>query len=118
MPELLTGVLMPAPLEGERAAYVRAIGRAQAEWPLVEVVLRLVVTHGTIGFARVAVGGVAPVPLRLQRVELLAQAFFAGGARVDRTSHLLGRRLSGQHAISPFAVWSDRKITTRSNACR
>jgi xanthine dehydrogenase YagS FAD-binding subunit len=67
--EILTGVLMPPPLTGERAAYFRATSRALAEWPLVEAVVRLVVTGDTIEFARVAVGGVAPVPLRLEPVE-------------------------------------------------
>jgi xanthine dehydrogenase YagS FAD-binding subunit len=67
--ELLTGVALGAPLEGEHAAYFRAIGRAQAEWPLVEAIVRLLVVDGTIRFARVAVGGVAPVPLRLEQVE-------------------------------------------------
>jgi xanthine dehydrogenase YagS FAD-binding subunit len=67
--EILTAVLMPAPLEGERAAYFRAISRATAEWPLVEVVVRIAVRPGTIEFASAAAGGVAPIPLRLQRVE-------------------------------------------------
>jgi xanthine dehydrogenase YagS FAD-binding subunit len=67
--ELPTAVLMSEPLEGERAAYFRAISRALAEWPLVEAIVRLVVTEGKIRFARVAVGGVAPIPLRLARVE-------------------------------------------------
>lgn len=67
--ELLTAVVLPVPLEDERAAYFRAIGRALAEWPLVEAIVRLQVVEGTIRFARVAVGGVAPVPLRLERVE-------------------------------------------------
>jgi xanthine dehydrogenase YagS FAD-binding subunit len=67
--EILTGVLMPPPLKGERAAYFRATSRALAEWPLVEAVVRLVVIGDTIEFARVAVGGVAPIPLRLERVE-------------------------------------------------
>ena len=31
--------------------------------------MRLGVTEGTIRFARIAVGGIAPVPLRLERVE-------------------------------------------------
>jgi xanthine dehydrogenase YagS FAD-binding subunit len=66
---LLTAVLMPAPVADERAAYFRAIGRALAEWPLVEAIVRLVVIDATIQLARVAVGGVAPIPLRLPRVE-------------------------------------------------
>jgi len=60
---------MPEPLDRERAAYFRATSRALAEWPLVEAVVRLVVTGETIEFARVAVGGVAPIPLRRHGVE-------------------------------------------------
>jgi xanthine dehydrogenase YagS FAD-binding subunit len=67
--EMLTAVLMPAPLESEHAAYIRAISRATAEWPLVEAVVRIAVRDATIEFARAAAGGVAPIPLRLQRVE-------------------------------------------------
>jgi xanthine dehydrogenase YagS FAD-binding subunit len=66
---LLTAVVLPAPAAGERSAYFRTIGRAQSEWPLVEVLARLVVEGDRITAARVAMGGVAPVPLRLPRVE-------------------------------------------------
>jgi xanthine dehydrogenase YagS FAD-binding subunit len=67
--DLLVGVRLPAPAAGERAAYFRAISRAYAEWPLVEAVVRLVVDDGVVSLAAVAVGGVAPVPLRLPAVE-------------------------------------------------
>jgi xanthine dehydrogenase YagS FAD-binding subunit len=86
--ELLTAVRLPAPAAGERAAYFRAISRTYAEWPLAEAVCRLVMARGPDGgdagdagdaegdgpggvvtFAAVAVGGVAPVPLRLPAVE-------------------------------------------------
>jgi xanthine dehydrogenase YagS FAD-binding subunit len=67
--ELLAKVIMPPPLAGERAAYGRAISRAEAEWPLVECIVRLGLSGGQISFARVAVGGVATVPLRLPLVE-------------------------------------------------
>ena len=53
----------------ERAAYHRAISRARAEWPLVECLASLVVRDGKIARARVAVGAVAAVPLRLRAVE-------------------------------------------------
>jgi xanthine dehydrogenase YagS FAD-binding subunit len=63
--EVLTAVVLPAPVEGERGAYRRAISRASAEWPLAEAVVRLVLDReGIIRCAGVAVGGVAPVPLR------------------------------------------------------
>ena len=63
--EMIEAVELPPPLAGERAAYKRAIGRAYAEWPLVEVVARVVVTDGAFRLARLTAGGVAPVPIRL-----------------------------------------------------
>jgi xanthine dehydrogenase YagS FAD-binding subunit len=67
--ELLTRILLPPPAPGEQAAYFRTISRAAAEWPLVEAVVRLVVDASTIRFARVGIGGVANIPLRLPVVE-------------------------------------------------
>ena len=73
--ELLTRVTLPAPVASERAAYVRATSRAYAEWPLAEAVVRLSIEYGegggngTVAWAAVAVGGVAPVSLRMPRVE-------------------------------------------------
>ena len=67
--ELLEAVTLPAPVPGERAAYHRAIGRAEAEWPLVEAVARLTLDSARILTAAVAVGGVARIPLRLPEVE-------------------------------------------------
>lgn len=66
---LLTAVKLPPPQPGEQAAYLRAIARARAEWPLVEVLARIVVEDGVVRFARIALGGVAPVPLRATAVE-------------------------------------------------
>ena len=50
--EMIEAVELPPPLAGERAAYKRAIGRAYAEWPLVEVVARVVVTDGAFRLVR------------------------------------------------------------------
>lgn len=66
---LLTAIVLPAPTAGERAAYFRAISRSRSEWPLVEVLARLVVESDVIRHAAVAMGGVAPVPLRLPKVD-------------------------------------------------
>jgi xanthine dehydrogenase YagS FAD-binding subunit len=67
--KVLTHVVLPPPRPREQAAYFRAITRARSEWPLVEVLVRLVVDEGIVSFARVTMGGVAPVPLRLPKVE-------------------------------------------------
>lgn len=86
--EILTAVQMPRPLGGERAAYFRATSRAQAEWPLVEALVRLTVADGIITFARVAVGGVAPVPLRLERVEEMLASQEPAAEVVERAASL------------------------------
>ena len=68
--EVLTRVALPPPAAGERAAYFRSISRFEAEWPLVEAVVRAVRDDdGTVTSCGVAIGGVAPVPLRLEAVE-------------------------------------------------
>ncbi len=71
--EMIAAVELPPPLAGERAAYRRAISRAYAEWPLVEVVVRVIVADGAFRMARIAAGGIAPVPLRLFAAERAAQ---------------------------------------------
>jgi xanthine dehydrogenase YagS FAD-binding subunit len=66
---VVSAIVLPAPRAGERSAYVRTISRARAEWPLVECAARLGVENEAIAWAAIAVGGVAPVPLRLGAVE-------------------------------------------------
>jgi len=71
--EMIRGIELPAPRQRERALYKRAISRSHAEWPLVEVCARAVVTDGTFQFVRLAAGGIAPVPLRLAAAEASLQ---------------------------------------------
>jgi xanthine dehydrogenase YagS FAD-binding subunit len=71
--EMIRGIELSAPLQGERAFYKRAISRSHAEWPLVEVCARAVVKDGVFQFIRLAAGGIAPVPLRLSAAETALQ---------------------------------------------
>jgi xanthine dehydrogenase YagS FAD-binding subunit len=71
--EMITKIVLPAPLAGERAAYKRAISRTFAEWPLVEVCVRLGIADGRFQLVRLAAGGIAPVPLRLTACESMLQ---------------------------------------------
>jgi xanthine dehydrogenase YagS FAD-binding subunit len=67
--DVLLSVGLPAPVPGVREAYQRVTGRSAGEWPLVEVVARIVRSGPTITFAAVAAGGVARTPVRLTAVE-------------------------------------------------
>lgn len=73
--EVIHFIDLPAPVAGERAAYKRVTSRARAEWPLVEAVIRIALKDRRVTAMRIAIGGVAPVPLRLPGVEAIA----AGG---------------------------------------
>ncbi len=67
--ELLTQIHLPPPTLNEQSAYFRSISRFEAEWPIVECLVRLVIEKGMVHRAWIGVGGVAPVPMRLRNVE-------------------------------------------------
>jgi xanthine dehydrogenase YagS FAD-binding subunit len=80
--EMITKIALPLPLAGERAAYKRAISRAYAEWPLVEVCARAVVADGAFKYVRLSAGGIAPVPLRLTASEAALEGKPANAAAI------------------------------------
>ncbi len=85
---LLTGVILPPPQPTETSAWFRVSSRVRAEWPLVEAVVRLRMEGETIRDAGLALGGVAPIPLRLPAVDAAlvgqpaTEATFAEAARL------------------------------------
>ena len=81
--EIIASVELHPPLAGERALYKRAISRAHAEWPLVEIVARAVISDGLLRFVRIVAGGVAATPLRLSAVEAAAEGAPATSATVN-----------------------------------
>lgn len=80
--EAIRSIALPAPLAGERALYKRAISRTHAEWPLVEICVRAVISNGRFNFIRIAAGGIAPVPLRLSDVEAVIDGATATPAAI------------------------------------
>ncbi|MGH6715278.1 MAG: FAD binding domain-containing protein, partial [Bradyrhizobium sp.] len=62
------------------------ISRSHAEWPLVELVVRAIVSDGSFRLVRIAAGGVAPVPLRLFTAEAAAQGAAATTATVSKAA--------------------------------
>ena len=84
--EMIEAVQLPPPLAGERALYKRAISRSHAEWPLVEVCARAVVSDGAFQFIRITAGGIAPVPLRLAASEAVLNGVPANAANIARAA--------------------------------
>jgi len=84
--EMITKIVLPAPLTGERAAYKRAISRAYAEWPLVEVCARAAIVDDKFQLVRLVAGGVAPVPLRLAACETALQGKAASVATIAQAA--------------------------------
>jgi xanthine dehydrogenase YagS FAD-binding subunit len=84
--EMITKIVLAAPLAGERATYKRAISRAYAEWPLAEVCARVGIANGKFRFVRLAAGGIAPVPLRLTACERMLQDRLANAAAISEAS--------------------------------
>lgn len=94
--EILTHVILPPAVDGEKTGYFRSISRFEAEWPIVECSVRLVVADDVITEAGVGVGGVSQIPLRLSNVEAAltgqpatqATLEMAAGVSIENTNPL------------------------------
>ncbi|QPF86047.1 FAD binding domain-containing protein [Bradyrhizobium genosp. L] len=86
--ERIESIELPAPLAGERALYKRAISRTHAEWPLVEICVRAVVSAGILREVHIAAGGIAPVPLRLTASAAALQGKTADPATIAHAAEL------------------------------
>jgi xanthine dehydrogenase YagS FAD-binding subunit len=84
--EMIRSIELPPPLAEERAHYKRAISRSHAEWPLVEVCARAVISGGAFRLVRITAGGIAPVPLRLFETEAALQGMPANAASIERAA--------------------------------
>ncbi|WP_338821986.1 FAD binding domain-containing protein [Bradyrhizobium septentrionale] len=86
--ERIERIELPAPLAGERALYKRAISRSHAEWPLVEICVRTVISGGAFQQVYIAAGGIAPVPLRLAACEAALLGKPANAATIAQAAEL------------------------------
>ena len=95
---LLTAVTLPPPNPAERSAYFRAISRSRSEWPLVEVLARLIIVNESITDASVVVGGVAPRPMVRPQVEAALRGKPATPATLTAASEF------ANHGASPLPM--------------
>jgi xanthine dehydrogenase iron-sulfur cluster and FAD-binding subunit A len=69
--DVIAAIELPPAWDDERAVYFRSIGRFEAEWSLVEAVVRARFDGDRIAECRIGLGGVATVPLRMSGPEAL-----------------------------------------------
>ncbi len=68
---VIAAIHVPVNWDGEIGAYFRSISRFEAEWPLVEAVVRARMEGDTVAECGIGLGGVATVPLRMPAAESL-----------------------------------------------
>ena len=69
--EVIAAIQVEPGWADERGAYFRSISRFEAEWPLVEAVVRARFDGDTVAQCALAIGGVATVPMRMSAAEAL-----------------------------------------------
>ena len=79
--EMLTHIHLPPNASKDKVAYLRMMTRTWAEWPIIEIAIRLIMDGDRIRDARVAVNAVANIPMRMPNVE----AVLAGNPVTDET---------------------------------
>jgi xanthine dehydrogenase YagS FAD-binding subunit len=67
--EIVTDISIPAPPTGMRSGYRKVRGRASWDFALTSLATAIAVSGGRVAQARLVLGGVAPVPWRLEAVE-------------------------------------------------
>lgn len=67
--ELITEILLDAPLTGTRSTYRKVRERASFDFALASAAVVLVMAEGKVRTARIVVGGVAPIPWRSTEAE-------------------------------------------------
>jgi xanthine dehydrogenase YagS FAD-binding subunit len=67
--EMVTQVDVPTPPAGSKQVYLKSRIRKAIDFPIVSVASLITVTSGTVSAARIALGAVAPIPLRSTAAE-------------------------------------------------
>jgi xanthine dehydrogenase YagS FAD-binding subunit len=86
--ESIKNIELSSPFVGERALYKRATCRTDAEWPLVEVCARAVLSGGVFQHIHIAAGGIAPVPLRLTACQAALEGKPANAETIAQAAEL------------------------------
>jgi len=69
--EIVTEIMVPLPPTGSRSTYLKFKERETQDFALASAAVALQITNGTIQNARIAMGGVAPIPWRSPEAEAI-----------------------------------------------
>lgn len=97
--ELLIEVTVPTPAAGARSLYKKVAERGEHDFALASVALQITLTEGVAEQARVALGGVAPVPWRAAEAEaaLLGQPLTEAAIQAASLAATAGARPLAQN---------------------
>jgi xanthine dehydrogenase YagS FAD-binding subunit len=84
--QYLKSVWVPAPKAGQKAAYVKLKERATWDFALVSAAVAGVATGGVFSEISIVMGGVAPVPWRLKKAEVVLRGQAATEAIIRRAA--------------------------------
>ena len=115
--ELLVEIVLPAPEPGSGGTYVRHTPRRELDIAVVGVASQLTVRDGRCTKARIALGAVAPVPLRATAAEARLEGEAITPALIDEAAQLAveaARPISDQRGSADFRRHLVRVLTRRT----
>ena len=115
--ELLTEIVIPAPEAGSGGTYVRHTPRRELDIAVVGVASQVTMRDGACVKARIALGAVAPVPLRASEAEALLQGEAVSSRLIDEAAELAvraARPISDQRGSADFRRHLVRVLTRRT----
>ncbi len=92
--ELLTSIVFAAPVEGFRAEFLKSGPRPALEISMVSMGVAAVQKEGVLSNVRVAIGAVAPTPIRARATEAVLEGQLLDESLVDEAAAAAGREVS------------------------
>jgi len=115
--EVLAEIIIPAPAPGSGSTYVRHTPRRELDIAVVGVASYVKITDGTCTSARIALGAVAPVPLRATAAEARLEGQSLTPALIDEAADLAvsaASPISDQRGSAEFRRHLVRVLTRRT----
>lgn len=107
--QLIVALRLPAPTPGERSAWRRIAHRNNAEWPIVEAIVRVALdAAGQVTLARIALGGVGNTPIRA----VAAEAALVGGPLTEARIAAAGEASVKDANPLPMTRWKLPVVVT------